>query len=119
MESILDYVRRKLREAGPQQWETIARAAGCSLVSPRKIVYDRKNPGVNTIEPLYRYFQAIDLAAAKKATRKPATATAPDASATPAEHAKADERRHEQIPTARACLKRSTDRDGPTASRER
>jgi DNA-binding transcriptional regulator YdaS (Cro superfamily) len=54
-----------------------------------------------------------------QSTRKPATAAAPDASATPAEHAKAHDRRRVQTPTPRACLKRSTDRDGPTASRER
>jgi hypothetical protein len=67
MESILDYVRRRLREVGSQSWEEIAKEVGSSPVTPRKIVYERDNPGVNTVEPYYRYFQRLDKAKAKKA----------------------------------------------------
>jgi hypothetical protein len=61
MEPILDYVRRKLREAGPSMWEVIAVEAGVAKSLPRKIVYgDRENPGVLTIQPLIDYFGSVE-----------------------------------------------------------
>ena len=61
METILDYLKRKLREAGPGRWEAIAAATGCAKTLPRKIAYgDRDNPGVETIQPLLDLFHAID-----------------------------------------------------------
>jgi hypothetical protein len=61
MESILDYLKRKLREAGPSRWEAIAEEAGIAKTLPRKIAYDdRDNPGVQTIQPLMDYFAAIE-----------------------------------------------------------
>jgi hypothetical protein len=87
MESILEYVRRRLKESGSDKWEEIAHAAGCAPSTPRKVVYERENPGVNTVEPLYRYFLALDTAA-------PTSAPAPeDASAPPAEEVGPHDRR--------------------------
>lgn len=61
MESIIVYLRRRLREAGPKAWPAIADAAGVAKTLPRKIAYgDRDNPGVATIQPLLDYFHALD-----------------------------------------------------------
>lgn len=61
METIINYLKRKLREAGHQRWEAIAIAAGVATTLPRKIAYgDRENPGVGTIQPLFDLFAAID-----------------------------------------------------------
>jgi hypothetical protein len=61
MESIIDYLKRKLREAGPARWEAIAAAAGVAKTLPRKIAYDdRENPGVATIQPLLDYFGKVE-----------------------------------------------------------
>jgi hypothetical protein len=61
MESIMDYLKRKLREAGPARWEAIAAEAGVAKSLPRKIAYDdRENPGVSTIQPLLDFFGAVE-----------------------------------------------------------
>jgi hypothetical protein len=62
METIMDYLKRRLREVGPALWEAIAEEAGVAKTLPRKIVYDskRENPKVGTIQPLYDYFKAVD-----------------------------------------------------------
>jgi hypothetical protein len=62
MESIIDYLKRKLREAGPGRWELIADQTGVAKTLPRKIAYDakRENPGVQTIQPLLDFFQAVE-----------------------------------------------------------
>jgi hypothetical protein len=61
MEPIIEYLKRKLKEAGSARWEAIAEKAGVAKTLPRKIAYsDRENPGVNTIQPLFDYFQAVD-----------------------------------------------------------
>jgi hypothetical protein len=61
MESIIDYLKRNLREAGPARWESIAAATGVAKTLPRKIAYDdRDNPGVQTVQPLIDLFQAIE-----------------------------------------------------------
>jgi hypothetical protein len=61
MESIMDYLKRRLREAGPSRWEAIAVEAGVAKTLPRKIAYDdRENPGVATIQPLLDYFADVD-----------------------------------------------------------
>lgn len=60
MEPILAYLQRKLREAGSSRWEAIAQAAKVTKSLPRKIAYERENPGVVTIQPLYDYFLAVD-----------------------------------------------------------
>lgn len=61
MESIIDYLKRKLREAGAARWEAIAAEAGVAKTLPRKIAYDdRENPGVATIQPLIDFFSAVE-----------------------------------------------------------
>jgi hypothetical protein len=61
MESIIDYLKRKLREAGAGRWEAIAAECGVAKTLPRKIAYDdRDNPGVQTVQPLLDYFGAIE-----------------------------------------------------------
>lgn len=62
MESIIDYLKRKLREAGPARWEAIAAQTGVGKTLPRKIVYDHKrdNPGVATIQPLLDFFAQVE-----------------------------------------------------------
>jgi hypothetical protein len=61
MEPIIDYLKRSLLHAGHARWEAIAERAGVAKTLPRKIAYgDRENPGVQTIQPLVTYFQAVD-----------------------------------------------------------
>lgn len=62
MESIIEYLKRKLREVGPARWELIADQAGVAKTLPRKLAYDstRENPGVQTIQPLIDYFNAVE-----------------------------------------------------------
>lgn len=61
METIIDYLKRKLRDAGSSQWEQIAAESGVAKTLPRKIAFnDRDNPGVATIQPLIDYFQSIE-----------------------------------------------------------
>lgn len=61
MESIIEYLKRKLKEAGAARWEQIAAEAGIAKTLPRKIAYgDRDNPGVETVQPLLDYFHAIE-----------------------------------------------------------
>jgi hypothetical protein len=73
VESITEYVRRKLSEAGTARFEAIAkeatRYAGLSdedegrvrVSFVRKFYYgDRESPRVVTIEPLLNYFRAVD-----------------------------------------------------------
>ena len=80
MESIIDYLKRMLREAGPALWEPIAAEAGVSLSLPRKIVYgDRENPGVATVQPLLTFFREVETGA--RAMPAPAGAEATKAAA--------------------------------------
>jgi transcriptional regulator with XRE-family HTH domain len=61
METVIDYLKRRLREAGPRRWPEIAAAAGVSPRLPAKIVYgERDNPRIQTIQPLLDYFAALD-----------------------------------------------------------
>ena len=61
MESILDHLKRRLRDAGHGRWEQIAEAAGVAKTLPRKVAYgDRENPGVQTIQPLLDFFAAVE-----------------------------------------------------------
>lgn len=56
------YLKRKLKEAGPVRWETIAKETGVAKSLPRKIAYDesRTNFGVAKIQPLLDYFHDVD-----------------------------------------------------------
>lgn len=57
----MEYLKRKLREAGASRWEAIAGEARVAKTLPRKIAYDdRENPGVATIQPLLDYFGEVD-----------------------------------------------------------
>ena len=61
MEPIIDYLKRSLLQAGHARWEAIAERAGVAKTLPRKIAYgDRGNPGVQTIQPLVTFFQAVE-----------------------------------------------------------
>lgn len=61
MESIIEYLKRRLREVGPALWEPIALEAGVAKTLPRKLVYaDRENPGVQTVQPLLDFFEKVD-----------------------------------------------------------
>lgn len=61
METIISFLKRRLREEGAARWELIATEAGVAKTLPRKIACnDRENPGVQTIQPLLDYFQAQD-----------------------------------------------------------
>lgn len=57
----MTYLKRHLREAGSSRWEAIAAEAGCAKTLPRKIAFnDRDNPGVQTIQPLLDFFDAVE-----------------------------------------------------------
>lgn len=61
MSSILAPLVARLRALPSSSWEAIAREAGCAKTLPRKIATrDRENPGVQTIQPLIDYFEAVD-----------------------------------------------------------
>lgn len=61
MNSILTPLIERLKRAGSTNWESIASEAGVAKTLPRKIATgDRKNPGVQTIQPLLDYFAAVD-----------------------------------------------------------
>lgn len=63
METIIQYLKRRLRDVGPGQWELIAEQAGVAKTLPRKLAYnDRENPGVQTVQPLLDYFRKLDAA---------------------------------------------------------
>lgn len=70
MESIIDYLKRKLKEAGPARWEAIAIlvSEGVDLEkdkltyhSLRKIAYgDRQNPGLQDAQRLIDFFHSVE-----------------------------------------------------------
>lgn len=61
IESITDFLKRRLREAGASRWDAIARAAGVTPSFIRKFVYgSRDNPRVLTVQPLLDYFDEVD-----------------------------------------------------------
>jgi transcriptional regulator with XRE-family HTH domain len=60
-ESITDFLKRRLKDAGPALFDAIAQEAGVTGSFVRKFVYgSRENPRVRTIQPLLDYFAAID-----------------------------------------------------------
>ncbi len=61
MEPIIEYLKRNLRAAGSARWEAIAEEAGIAKTLPRKIAFnDRDNPGIQTVQPLIDFFNAVD-----------------------------------------------------------
>lgn len=87
MEPIIDYLKRRLREAGAARWPAIASAistddAPISEHLLRKVAYgDRDNPRLDKVQPLLDYFHAVDSGARSlpepKSAPEPA-ATEPD-----------------------------------------
>ena len=58
MESIYEYLVRRLKEIGPSGWPDIQEGSGVSVHLMRKIAYgDRKNPGIKTVEKLYAWLR--------------------------------------------------------------
>jgi transcriptional regulator with XRE-family HTH domain len=61
MDSILGYVRGRLRAISRRVWPQIAEECGLPLGTLAKIATgERHNPTLSTIEPLYRYFRELD-----------------------------------------------------------
>ena len=61
VETITDYLKRRLREAGAARFDGIAEATGVTGSFIRKFVYgSRENPRVQTIQPLLDFFAAVD-----------------------------------------------------------
>lgn len=61
METIVEFLRRKLREAGASRFEAIAAETGVAVSFIRKFVYNsRDNPRVQTVQPLLDMFSAIE-----------------------------------------------------------
>lgn len=61
MQPIIDYLKGRLKAAGPRRFASIAKATGVSESLLPKLCYGmRDNPRVQTIQPLLDYFQAID-----------------------------------------------------------
>lgn len=59
--SIIEFVRSRLREAGPRRFAEISAATGVSPSLLPKLAYGmRSNPRVQTIQPLVDYFQAVE-----------------------------------------------------------
>lgn len=60
-ETITDYLKRRLRDAGASRFTSIASAAGVTDSFIRKFVYgSRENPRIQTIQPLLDYFARVD-----------------------------------------------------------
>lgn len=62
-ETVLQYLRRKLREAGSARWEAIAAQADVKKSLLRKLAYEdrmRENPGIAKIQPLLTYFREVE-----------------------------------------------------------
>ncbi len=61
IEPITEYLKRRLKEAGPARFCAISDESGVALSFIRKFVYgSRENPRVQTVQPLLDYFEAID-----------------------------------------------------------
>lgn len=61
IEPVKDYIARKLREAGPGRFASIAEEAGVKLSFIRKFMYgSRPDPRIDTLQPLLTFFGAIE-----------------------------------------------------------
>lgn len=61
MESILDYVKRRLMDLPRADWEPLGLQISGKKTQPRKLAYERSQPSVNLVEPYYRHFLERDL----------------------------------------------------------
>lgn len=60
-DSIKGYVKQKLVEAGTARFESIATEAGVRVSFVRKFHHgSRPNPRVDTLQPLFAFFTAVD-----------------------------------------------------------
>lgn len=60
-ESVTEYLKRRLKDAGAAKWDVIADETGVKRSFINKFVYgSRENPRVGTVQPLLDYFQRID-----------------------------------------------------------
>jgi hypothetical protein len=71
MEPIISYVKRRLRDVGPAEWDAIGTHLGFNKTTTRKLAYERNNPGITTVEPLYRYFLSRDYGTCQLPHEKP------------------------------------------------
>lgn len=61
METIVEFLRKKLRDAGASRFEAIAAETGVAVSFIRKFAYNsRDNPRVQTIQPLLDLFLAVE-----------------------------------------------------------
>lgn len=65
MVSTLPELVARLKGVPQRRWESIAIAAGCSTSLPRKVVYEAgsRNFGINTLAPLFSFFNDLDAGA--------------------------------------------------------
>jgi len=61
IESVKDYLHRKLKEAGAARFDAIAAETGVAVSFIRKFVYgSRDNPRIETVQPLLSLFAAVE-----------------------------------------------------------
>lgn len=61
IESVKDYLRRRLKEVGAARFEALAIETGVAVSFIRKFFYgSRENPRIETIQPLLDYFGSVD-----------------------------------------------------------
>lgn len=61
VESVKEFLLRRLREAGASRFEAMAVESGVAASFMRKFVYgNRHDPHISTIQPLLDYFRQID-----------------------------------------------------------
>lgn len=61
VESVKDYLRRKLKEVGAARFDALARETGVAVSFIRKFFYgSRENPRIETIQPLLDFFAEVE-----------------------------------------------------------
>lgn len=80
MESIIDSLKRRLREVGRARWDEIAAGAGVNRRLPEKIVYgERPNLGIRYAQALLDALDAHDATAKRRGPARRRTLTRPEA----------------------------------------
>lgn len=63
--SLLQYVRARLAEIRPSDYQAIADACGVPVSTIRKVHYGEvDNPRINTVQALHNYFRKVEKRAA-------------------------------------------------------